>query len=114
MKTYSFIAILLFLCACSMHKHHTQDNIVMDDQTSAQEDTFILGTVRVGQKDCQLYIETKENDELVKWYPVNLDESFQIEGMQIKFIYHPSRAKQPENCAVDKVIAVENVSQVNF
>lgn len=114
MKALTLFILLFLTFACSMHNHHQQDNVMDDDLSIAQDDTFIMGTVRVGQKECLLYIETKENDQLVRWYPINLDESFQIDGIQIKFNYHPSKARQPENCIVDKVVAVDNVSHVNF
>lgn len=113
MKILTFFALLLLTVQCSMHKNH-EDHMVEDKNSVSQIEPMMVGTVHVGHKECPLYIETKEEDMIVKMYPVNLDEKLQIDGIKIQFSYHPSKARQPENCAVDKVVALDNVSQVNF
>jgi len=112
MKALIFSATVLLAAACTMHKKNV-DNVLTDDNSLSQVDAMTVGTVHVGQKECPLFIETKEEDMIVTMYPINLDEKLQIDGSKIKFSYHPSKARQPENCAVDKVVALENVSQIN-
>lgn len=112
MKTITLIAAILLTTACTIHKKNV-DHVISDDNSLSQEEAMMIGTVHVGHKECPLFIETKEADIVVTMYPVNLDEKLQIDGIKIKFSYHPSKARQPENCAVDRVVALENVSQIN-
>lgn len=72
----------------------------------------VIGTVKVNRNNCPVYIEAMEEGEITRMYPVNLDESFKVDGLKINFDYALSRAKQPLDCAVDKVVTVENVTKV--
>lgn len=75
------------------------------------EDLRLVGKVRIGEKDaCPFYLETFEGGKSITMYPVDLDDTYKIEGVKIKFDYTPSRAMQPENCIVDKVVSLNNVT----
>ena len=104
---YIFILIAgFFLSACKTSEATTEYKQV--EQTA--NDGKIHGVIRVSGKGCSPIIEATENGELVKMYPVNLDESLRVDGLKIKFNYLPSRAMQPENCTFQlKVVSVENV-----
>lgn len=91
----------------------TESEMVQSADPVVVEDTRLVGKVRMGQKEeCPYFLETYENGKSITMYPVNLDDTYKIEGVKIKFDYTPSRAMQPENCSVDKVVSLNNVTQL--
>lgn len=108
MKMYFIVLTVLALTACS-----TPEEVVVEqiEEVVVVEDVAqkLVGKVRVGDK-CVLYLETYEEGQLVTMYPVNLEENLKYNGAKISFTYTLSRAKQPENCQVDKVVALDNVT----
>lgn len=72
----------------------------------------LTGKVLLNEK-CPFFIETFENGQMVRMYPVNLADEFKKQGCKIRFTYLPSRAMQPSECQVDKVVVVENVERLN-
>lgn len=89
----------------------TGNEMAKNSDPVAMEDTRLVGKVRIGERDgCPFYLETYEDGRSLTMYPVNLDDKFKIEGVKIKFDYTPSRAMQPENCSVDKVVSLNNVT----
>lgn len=109
MKYIFIVAISLSLFACQTTKEVSQ--LAEVEQTAADEK--ISGVVRAMYKGCSPLIETTIDGELVKLYPVNLSEKFQVDGLKIKFNYLPSRAQQPESCTlITRVVSVENVEVV--
>jgi hypothetical protein len=79
-----------------------------------------LGKVHVTENDpCPVYITIEgvfSKSSIVEFhtlYPINLDHKFKKNGMYIQFNYTPSRAMNPEGCATDAVVSLENVEKSN-
>ena len=106
MKKLILFSVLIFSISCS-----SQKEIVENGTKNSETVQVIKGTVHVSNEGCPLYITAKIDGQLMKLYPVNLEKSYKIDGLKIKFSYNLSRAMQPENCQVDKVVSVENVSK---
>lgn len=104
------VASCLFFGACKTPKDVTpkkvEDNIVQEPEGTDR--IRITGKIVMGG-DCPLYLEANESNARVTMYPVNLDPQFQKNGLKISFFYQPSRAKQPAECVVDKVVSLEDV-----
>jgi len=106
MKTLILFSVLFYSVSCS-----TQKELVDNGADSLETIQMIKGIVHLNNEGCPCFIEAIENGKTIKMYPVNLEESFKVEGLKIKFSYNLSRAMQPENCNVDRVVSVENVSK---
>ena len=115
-----FTSLLLYCFAsCAVTQSSSPVEVEKDPSAAQVEevehegvaaDELISGKVHVLYKGCPVLIEIMENDQMIKLYPVNLDESFKVEGLKIMFAYSPSRAPQPESCLlIDKVVSVQNV-----
>jgi hypothetical protein len=111
MKIFTLIFIVCVLASCAATTKTTAD--VNTTSESIANDDVTSGIVRIEYKGCPALIETTEDGQLVKLYPVNLDEAFKVNGLKIFFNYTPSKAPQPESCTlINKVVSVENVSKV--
>jgi hypothetical protein len=106
MKTVILFSVLLFSISCATHKEIVENGTFESEQVQIAK-----GTVCVSQEGCPVFITAKIDGALVKMYPVNLEEQFKIDGLKIKFSFNLSRAMQPENCKVDKVVSIENVTK---
>ena len=106
MKTLILFSVLICSISCS-----SQKEIVENGTKKSETVQIVKGTVHLSGEGCPFYITAKVDGQLMKLYPFNLEDSFKIDGLKIKFSYNLSRAMQPENCQVDKVISVENVSK---
>jgi hypothetical protein len=117
MKLLPFLFAMLMLSSCG-NKQNTvavadatgNEDLPTETSTVALEETKIVGTVRVSDSGCPLYIDAIDGDKKIKMYPVNLNENLQKEGMRIQFSYTLSRAPQPAECQVEQVVAVSNVT----
>jgi hypothetical protein len=108
-----FLALTLILVAsCGTQKEAVQSNENSSNVEQTANDGMIVGIVRMNPKGCPLYLDANENGEEITMYPVNLDEKFKKDGIRIKFTYTPSRAMQPEECNVNKVVALDSVIQL--
>lgn len=103
--------VLVLLVSFGLFSCNTTKAVKEYDQVEeTANDGKLLGVIRISGKGCSPIIEATENGELIKMYPVNLDESLKTDGLKIKFNYLPSKAMQPENCVIQlRVISVENV-----
>jgi hypothetical protein len=79
----------------------------------------IVGKVHLGENTCPYFIEVEQvfvsNLSYYlgkKIYPVQLNEEYQKNNLVIRFNPTISRAPSPENCAVDFVVTLENISIV--
>ena len=106
MKTFILFSVLFFSISCS-----TQKEIIENGTFDSEAVQIVKGTVYVSQEGCPVFITAKIDGALVKMYPVNLEEQYKIDGLKIKFSFNLSRAMQPENCKVDKVVSIENVTK---
>lgn len=115
MKTLAVIFSLGLLLSCGTTAKTTNTvTEVGSNAESVANDDVTSGIVRTQYKGCPVLIEITEDGQMVKLYPVNLDESFKVDGMKIFFTYTPSRAQQPESCTlINKVVSLENVSKVS-
>jgi hypothetical protein len=111
MKLQLIFSCLVIATACS-----TSKEVVVEEKKEViveqAEVTDLVGKVRTSE-ECELYLETYEGGKLVTMYPVNLDDNLKQNGVKISFTYILSKAKQPENCRVDKVVVLENVKQMH-
>jgi len=114
MKTLTLIFTVCILASCATSKKVTNTSTdVSTTSESIANDDATSGIVRTQYKGCPALIEITEDGQMVKLYPVNLEESFKVDGLKIFFTYIPSKAQQPESCTlINKVVAVENVSKV--
>lgn len=89
------------MLSCGNSKHATIEE-VSEVITESIEQIRIVGTVRISDTGCKVYIDAQENDgSTFKLYPENLDVRFQKEGMFLKFYYDKTATKLPENCEAD-------------
>lgn len=108
MRWLLIVSILLSVstmsCKCKKNLHDDNEKIV--EQPAASNGEFV-GVVRHNfeESTCTV-IEALDGDQVVYFIPVNgLPESMDIDGMQIRFNYHPLKMPQPEGCT--KGIPVE-------
>lgn len=111
MKILLFLISTLVVMSCCTSKEATL-NTANNPVDEVVQDNRIVGKVRINDTACLVYIEAFEDGKMVNMYPVNLEEKLKIDGIKIKFEYVPSRAMQPENCVVDKVVALNNVTEL--
>lgn len=107
--------LTLFFTVCVLASCATTTKTAADVNTTSESianDDVTSGIVRTEYKGCPALIETTEDGQVVKFYPINLDEAFKVNGLKIFFTYTPSKAPQPESCTlINKVVSVENVSK---
>lgn len=107
MRNFVILVLISFLGSCCAQKEVLKDENI--DTNPTTEESTISGKVYISSEGCPFYIIAIEEGKEVKMYPVNLEESFKKNGIKIKFSYNLSRAMQPSNCQVDKVVSVSNV-----
>ncbi|NOQ71976.1 MAG: hypothetical protein GQ574_08240 [Crocinitomix sp.] len=115
MKNIIVLSVLFLAAACGNQKETMQEKEATEQEieTVTEETTEnyrVVGIVHVSETDCLLYIETKLKDSTVNMYPMNLDEKYMRDGMKLKFAYTLSRGAQPENCDIDMVVAMSDVT----
>ncbi len=75
------------------------------------------GIVHLNYNGCPYYIEV--TNCLVsnlsyylgkKIYPIELDEKFKKEGVAVEFDLTVSKAPSPEDCLIDYVVSIQNIS----
>ena len=98
MKVLFLLISILFL-SCGTQKNNAE---TIENQTK--------GTI-VKSENCT-YIEVIIEKDMLTMYPVNMSDEFKKSGLKISFDYRPSKAPQPANCKVDRVISVSNVSLI--
>lgn len=106
MKAIILFSLLVYTVSCS-----TQKEIIDNEANNSETIQLFKGIVHLSEEGCPFYISTEIDGKSMKFYPINLEESFKVEGLKIKFSYNLSRAMQPENCQVDKVVSVSNVTK---
>ncbi len=98
MKTiFLFITLLLFSCGTAKNT-----DAIMTNQTKG----------KVIISDNCVTIQASVDDKVLRFYPVNLNDEFKKENLEILFDYSPSKAQQPTNCSIDMVVTVREVSIV--
>lgn len=105
------ISICFMMLSCGNSKE--METVVEDSETVTDvvEKIRIVGTVRITDTGCKLYIDAVENDgSTFKIYPENLDERFQKEGMYLKFYYDKTETEVPANCEVDMCATLTDVT----
>lgn len=117
MKIIIIAALVLLTFGCANRKEKMQENESheelmnkTEEQNSTELENRVIGIVHVSETECPLYIEAKLTDHAVKMYPMNLEDKFKNEGMKLKFTYELSRGAQPENCDIDMVVSLSEVS----
>tara|TARA_B100000809_G_C14774468_1_gene400634 strand:- start:49 stop:363 length:315 start_codon:yes stop_codon:yes gene_type:complete len=99
------------ILSCGTSKQIEAEVSETDTVSDVVEKTRIVGTVRVTDIGCKLYIDASENDgSTFKIYPENLDEMFQKEGMHLKFYYDKSETAIPDDCNADMCATLSDVT----
>ena len=109
--------MFVFAFSCANRKEKVNETESHEELIHKTEDTLtspenyrVIGIVHVSETECPLYIEAKLVDKSVNMYPMNLEEKYKREGMKIKFDYELSRGPQPENCELDMVVSLSDVT----
>lgn len=92
----------MFMSCASSRKANQVEDSIKDKQ---------IGVVHL-DSGCGAIITSQIDGADMKLYPVNLSSDFKKEGIKISFVSMPSRAMQPENCRVDRIVSVENVQKI--
>lgn len=109
MKFLSVILLIWMFNACSLIKRNSSSSVIKNSVPEEMTHTgFVSGLVSFVD-GCGYYIQVKEGGEIKKYYPFNLTDEYKKEGVKIHFLFHLSRAKQPEGCKVDAVIVVDEI-----
>ena len=108
--TIPFICLCI-LSSCSNSKNIDSEEEIVNTTDLPTKQQRIVGTVNVSDNDCKLYIDAEENGIIVKIYPLNLDQKFQVAGMYIKFNYEISSTTNAVNgCNIEKVVTLSDVT----
>lgn len=106
---FAFIGVITFTLLLFANSCKTQDNAqTTDDQTEVIQER-IIGIVRLSD-ECGFYIEGTNPDTTGLFYPENLEEKFQVEGMKLKFGYKESSIKPEKKCMQYKPILLSDVT----
>jgi hypothetical protein len=71
----------------------------------------VVGVVHVADANaCGTWIEVQQGSKVVRLNPVNLPESFNVDGKRIKFDYGVTGNKSANVCAGNSSVFIENVS----
>lgn len=115
MLKYTVAGMLLFSVSGTLESCRTpkeQEPIkeeAIDHGSAPVNLDHISGTVRVTD-DCGAYLEVIQGDVAHSYYPVNLDERFQIDGMRLKFAFEVSKTKPPVACPNFEPITISDVT----
>jgi len=83
--------------------------VSVDQKTAYQ----VVGVVHVADVNaCGTWLEVRQGSKVVRLNPVNLPESFNVDGKRIKFDYGVTGNKSANVCAGNSSVFVENVSIV--
>ena len=115
MKNIITLSVLFLALACGNQKEIMQEKEAIEEEIEVvTEETNgnsrVVGVVHVSETECPLYIETRLKDSTANMYPMNLEEKYKKEGMRLKFNYALSRGQQPENCDIDFVVSMTDVT----
>lgn len=103
--------ILTLTCSCrSTRLQHISDS---------KEPTIYKGIIHMNENGCPYYIEITNCyvSHLAyyigkKVYPVELEEKYKKEGLEIQFDLYLSKAPSPTDCQIDYVVSLEKISVV--
>jgi hypothetical protein len=105
---YRLILFLLLICSCRSAKNQNSEQSKV---------TIFKGTVILNNDGCPYYIKITNcyvsNLSYYigkKVYPIELEDKFKKEGLNLNFNLTVSKAMSPANCQVDYVVSLENVS----
>ncbi len=115
MKNIIVLSVLFIATACGNQKETMQEKEAVESEIETvteetSENYRVVGIVHTSETDCPIYIETRLKDSTVNMYPMNLEEKYKRDGMRLKFDYALSRGAQPENCDVDMVVSMSDVT----
>ncbi|HIP31194.1 MAG TPA: hypothetical protein EYG86_00385 [Crocinitomicaceae bacterium] len=94
-STFIFLTLILFACGTSKGNN------------TGQDESKTTGKIFLG--DACVYINATVDGKPISMYPINLEEQFKVSDLKISFDFSPSRAPQPTDCVVDRVVTVSNV-----
>lgn len=80
------------------------------EETMAEETASYLemkGTIRLSNKGCEQLVELKtESGQLVLLYPMNLDNAFKKNGLEVTFTYKKIAGSLPEGCQAEQLVQI--------
>lgn len=100
---YSLIVLIFTSCA-------TNNRVGSTDQLDDIPADAVLGTVttQYADKGCNLLIQLKEDSSFLR--PIELDQNYQVDGMEIWIKYHVSRASNA-GCDIAIPIVIDTIGQ---
>ncbi len=101
--TFAFALLGLTFNSCGNKKN--------DNSMTENHGMMMDGVVTMSSTDgeCALWIMCTKTSSVPGFYPINLDQQFQIDGLKIAFNYSDSRAPLPENCTTLKAVVISEV-----
>ena len=107
---YSIAVSLLFISVSCGSSNNAEVTPLTKEEVNESQNVQ-TGVVQY-REGCEWVIEVVENQEKLVFYPVNLPSEYQKKGIRLSFIFQPSRAPQPANCVVDRVVSVEQIKLI--
>lgn len=114
---YTAILLLLFFISCGSRKETQYETEAMEEaitKTSEEENgekglAFINGTIRDQSQTqgCDFLIEVAIEGEKTLLSPLDLSETFKVDGKQVKLIYRMSR--RPSTCEFATPIVIDQI-----
>jgi hypothetical protein len=117
-KPIIFFAIPFLILGCGNQKetvdsdkvNNSNTEIVEEIVTEKSENYRVIGIVVLNEGNCPIYIKAKDGDREIRMYPMNLEAKYKVDGMKLKFAYERSRGAQPEECDIDMVVSMSDVT----
>lgn len=99
-----FGAIVLVTSSCE-----DQSTIDSNKENSAQsEGTLALVTTKFLEDGCEVLLEIQENGKKVLLLPIDLEDQYKVDGIQLLITFHASRIMQ-SICQIGRPIVIEKV-----
>lgn len=102
------ITVLLFIIFVSCGSSKNAESSLLTNEELNKNQNVTTGIVQY-REGCEWVIEVVANQEKLVFYPVNLPGEYHKKGIRISFAFQPSRAPQPANCIIDRVVSVEQI-----
>ena len=68
-------------------------------------------TTRFADDGCEVLLEIEENGEKVLLLPIQLDDQYKVNGLEVIISFHSSRVMQ-SNCQIGRPIVIEKIQFV--
>ena len=105
---WCFAAMLFVASSCEDQvKTETKDEI-----SDLESETRAIVTTKFLEDGCEILLEIQENGEKAMLLPVDLEDEYKVDGIELLITFHFSRIMQSE-CQIGRPIVIENVRFVD-